>query len=65
MSVFASNLAAYAAEGGVSDPAAIPYENHTRNIEAFLHAIENNQPFTIDGHEARKAVELILRIYGR
>ena len=51
--------------GGVSDPAAIPYENHTRNIEAFLHAIENNQPFTIDGHEARKAVELILRIYGR
>jgi predicted dehydrogenase len=50
--------------GGVSDPGAIPYENHTRNIAAFLHAIENNQPFTIDGGESRKAVELILRIYG-
>ena len=49
--------------GGVSDPAAIPYENHTRNIAAFLEAIENNQSFEIDGHEARKAVELILKIY--
>lgn len=51
--------------GGVSDPGAIPYENHTRNIQAFLDAIEDNKPFAIDGHEARKAVELILRIYNR
>lgn len=51
--------------GGVSDPAAIPYENHTRNIVSFLDAIDNNKPFNIDGREARKAVELILRIYGR
>jgi len=51
--------------GGVSDPGAIPYENHTRNIEAFLQAIDSNQPFAIDGVEARKAVELILRIYNR
>lgn len=51
--------------GGVSDPAAIPYENHTRNIAAFLQAIEQDQPFAIDGREARKAVELILRIYDK
>ena len=51
--------------GGVSDPAAIPYENHTSNIAAFLKAIETNTDFDIDGSEARKAVELILKIYGR
>ncbi len=51
--------------GGVSDPAAIPYENHTKNIAAFVQAIESNTPFAIDGHEARKAVDLILRIYGK
>jgi predicted dehydrogenase len=51
--------------GGVSDPGAIPYENHTRNIAAFLQAIDIGKPFSIDGREARKAVELILRIYGR
>ena len=51
--------------GGVSDPGAIPYENHTKNIAAFLEAIETNTPFSIDGPEARKAVELILRIYGK
>lgn len=51
--------------GGVSDPGAIPYENHTQNIVAFLQAIDSGKPFEIDGKEARKAVELILRIYNR
>jgi predicted dehydrogenase len=51
--------------GGVSDPAAIPYENHTKNIAAFLKAIEGGTPFEIDGREARKAVALILNIYGK
>jgi hypothetical protein len=51
--------------GGVSDPAAIPYENHTKNIAAFLKAIEGGTPFEIDGREARKAVALILDIYGK
>jgi len=49
--------------GGVSDPAAISYENHTKNLRAFLDAIENKEPFPIDGREAKKAVELIVRIY--
>ncbi|MEJ2647128.1 MAG: Gfo/Idh/MocA family oxidoreductase [Sedimentisphaerales bacterium] len=49
--------------GGVSDPAAITHENHTRNFKAFLDALETNTKFMIDGREARKAVELILAIY--
>ncbi|MBN1975192.1 MAG: Gfo/Idh/MocA family oxidoreductase [Sedimentisphaerales bacterium] len=49
--------------GGVADPAAINYENHTRNFKAFLNALETRTQFMIDGREARKAVELILAIY--
>ena len=49
--------------GGVSDPAAIPFEPHARNIAAFIESLEKNRPFEIDGYEARKAVEIILAIY--
>lgn len=49
--------------GGVADPAAITHENHTRNISAFLNALDTQTKFMIDGREARKAVELILAIY--
>ena len=49
--------------GGVADPAAISYENHTRNFKAFLDALEGGRDFEISGAEARKAVELILAIY--
>lgn len=49
--------------GGVSDPAAITHNNHTRNFEAFLKALETGEDFWIDGAEARKAVEVILAIY--
>jgi len=49
--------------GGVADPAAIDYENHTRNFKAFLESLEKGQDFWIDGPEARKAVEVILAIY--
>lgn len=49
--------------GGISDPAAISYENHTKNLQAFIDAIEKDEPFSIDGEESKKAVELIGRIY--
>ncbi len=49
--------------GGVSDPAAISYENHTRNFQAFIESLESGEDFWIDGREARKAVEVILAIY--
>jgi len=49
--------------GGVSDPAAITHENHTRNFKAFIDALESGEDFWISGAEARKAVEVILAIY--
>jgi len=49
--------------GGVADPAAISYENHTRNFQAFIESLESGKDFWIDGREARKAVEVILAIY--
>lgn len=49
--------------GGVSDPAAIPFEPHARNIAAFITSIEEGKPFEVDGPEARKAVEIVLAIY--
>jgi predicted dehydrogenase len=49
--------------GGVSDPAAIPFEPHARNIAAFIDAVETGRPFEVDGPEARKAVEIVLAIY--
>lgn len=49
--------------GGVADPAAIGYENHRRNFQAFLEALESGEHFWIDGPEARKAVQVILAIY--
>ena len=49
--------------GGVSDPAAIPFEPHARNISSFIDSVETGRPFEIEGTEARKAVEIILAIY--
>src|SRR5690606_23562062 len=49
--------------GGVSDPAAISYVNHAKNLASFIDAIESGNNFEIDGLEARKAVSIILDIY--
>ncbi|MBN1818927.1 MAG: Gfo/Idh/MocA family oxidoreductase [Sedimentisphaerales bacterium] len=49
--------------GGVSDPAAISYQNHMKNFAAFLQALESGCEFEIGGAEARKSVELIQAIY--
>ena len=49
--------------GGVSDPGAIPFEPHARNIAAFIDSIETGNEFEINGHEARKAVEIVLAVY--
>lgn len=49
--------------GGASDPMAIDYSNHTRNIDAFLKAVESGKKFMLDGHEARKAVAIIQALY--
>lgn len=50
-------------EGGASDPMAIDYSNHTRNIAAFLDAVEGKSPLMLDVAEARKAVAIIEAVY--
>jgi predicted dehydrogenase len=49
--------------GGVSDPGAIPFEPHARNIAAFIDSVESGKEFEVSGYEARKAVEIILAVY--
>ncbi len=49
--------------GGVADPAAINYFGHLNNLKAFIRAIETGSKFEIDGYEAKKAVDIINRIY--
>jgi UDP-N-acetyl-2-amino-2-deoxyglucuronate dehydrogenase len=48
---------------GSSDPTAIGYELHRRQLADLVEAIQQNRPPIIEGAEARKAVELILAIY--
>jgi predicted dehydrogenase len=57
------SIAACNAGGGASDPMDISCLYHRRNFEAFIDAIEGGGPFELDGREARKSVDLILRLY--
>ena len=50
-------------EGGASDPMAIDYEKHRRNVEAFLRWVDHDAPFALDAVEARTAVEIIEAVY--
>ena len=49
--------------GGASDPSAISFEGHRRQLEDFIDAIEKDRKPLVDGVEGRRAVELILAIY--
>ncbi|MEX1239353.1 MAG: Gfo/Idh/MocA family oxidoreductase [Cyclobacteriaceae bacterium] len=49
--------------GGVSDPKAISFESHARNVSAFIAAIQAKRKFEVEGSEARKAVEIVQAIY--
>ncbi|MFB6136930.1 MAG: Gfo/Idh/MocA family protein [Halobacteriaceae archaeon] len=49
--------------GGAADPMSIDYANHTRNIRDFLESVAADEPYMLDGTEARKAVEIIESIY--
>ena len=51
------------ASGGAADPMDIDYSKHRQNIEAFLDALSNGEPYPLDGVEARKAVAIIEAIY--
>jgi len=49
--------------GGAADPMDVDLSNHRRNIRAYLEARANDEPFALDGREARKAVAIIEAIY--
>lgn len=55
--------AATSNQGGASDPSAIVPDNHRRVFEQFIEAVEKDTTPPLDGHEARKAVEIILAVY--
>ncbi len=48
---------------GASAPGTIPCELHRRCIEAFVESLHGGPSYPIDGHEARKSVDLVERIY--
>ena len=54
---------ASATTGGAADPMAIDYSNHTRNLEAFLQALDGDGNLMLDAPEARKAVAIIEAVY--
>jgi predicted dehydrogenase len=48
---------------GASEPGAISFEGHRRQIQDLIDAVRDDRPVAIDGHEARKAVALIRALY--
>jgi predicted dehydrogenase len=55
--------AANALGSGASDPKAISFEGHRRQIQDLVDALRENRPTAVDGREARKAVALIRALY--
>ncbi len=49
--------------GGAADPSAIGHHGHTRQFQDVLKAIKKGTTPSIDGHEGRRSVEVILGIY--
>lgn len=49
--------------GGASDPKAISYQGHLRQLQDFVQAIQTGAKPLVDGAEGRKSVEIILAIY--
>ncbi len=48
---------------GASDPLAISYTGHTKNIGSFLAALDAGQTPALDGVESRKAVQILEALY--
>jgi len=49
--------------GGAADPSAIGHHGHTMQFKDFVQAIRTDGTPAVDGHEGRRAVEIILAIY--
>jgi predicted dehydrogenase len=51
------------ASGGSSNPAAISYVGHARQLADFMKALESGGKPAVDGREGRRAVEVIRAVY--
>ena len=49
--------------GGASNPAAISYQGHLKQLKDFVKAVQTGSTPLVDGMEGRKSVEIILAIY--
>jgi predicted dehydrogenase len=49
--------------GGAADPMDIDYSLHTANIRDYLASLADDEPYMLDGAEARKAIEIIESVY--
>jgi predicted dehydrogenase len=49
--------------GGASDPSAIGHHGHAKQFADLLDAVKKNRTPSVDGHEGRRSVEIILAIY--
>ncbi len=49
--------------GGAADPTAIGHHGHTELFKDVLKAIKTGKKPSIDGHEGRRSVEIILAVY--
>jgi predicted dehydrogenase len=49
--------------GGAADPAAIGHHGHARQFRDVLQAIQKGVAPSVDGHEGRRSVEVILAVY--
>lgn len=49
--------------GGAADPKAISHHGHASLFKEVLGAVNQKCPLTCDGHEGRRAVEIILGLY--
>ena len=49
--------------GGAADPKAIGHHGHTALFKEVTHAVNSGATLTCDGHEGRRAVEIILGLY--
>ncbi|MCO8244826.1 Gfo/Idh/MocA family oxidoreductase [Haladaptatus sp. AB643] len=52
-----------ATETLASSPPADDRSEYGRNVEAFLDAVESDEPYELDGYEARKAVAIVRAAY--
>jgi UDP-N-acetyl-2-amino-2-deoxyglucuronate dehydrogenase len=61
--IAAKHVAAATGAAGAADPRAISYVPHERQFEEFAAALRGKGAISVDGREARKAVEVIVGIY--